>query len=362
MTSARTHDRVLLFLSRHERPLASVLFVSGFITDLLTFGLLDIPAVTLLFAAYLVIAVVLTSVAHYTHGKAESGLMYGVSVLAPLFAQFVFGSLLSGFVIFYTRSAELSISWPFIILLLVVFFGNEVFRNYRSHLIFQTILLYFCLYSFVVFAIPVYVGKISTLLFLISTLVTIALFAFYLSILKWISWKRLKQSLKGIVVSVSAVTGVVVASYLTGVLPPIPLTLKAGGIYHAIEYSNGSYTAQGEDPQLWYDPRPEVVHHTSGTPLYAYSAVFAPGSFTTSIVHVWERYDETTKKWNIESTVAFPLSGGREGGYRGYSLKYDPQPGEWRVLVQTLNGQTIGDFRFTVENIAQKPELITETF
>ena len=362
MNTDHTQETFLGFLKRHERPLATGLFLFGFITDLVTFGFLDVPSVTLLFAAYLAIVIVLTILAHVTHGREDGKFVRAISVIAPLLAQFTFGSLLSGFVIFYTKSAVLSVSWPFIFLLLAIFIGNEAFRNYRSHLIFQTILLYFSIYAFALFALPVYTGRIGTWLFLGSTALTVVVFGLYLSVLGYLSWQRLQEALKSIIVSTTAITVLVVGAYLTGILPPLPLTLKDSGVYHRITHTGGEYVVQGEKPRAWYDPRTQVVHHVSGTPLYAYSSIFAPGSFSTSVVHVWQRYDAEANKWRTQSTVAFALSGGRAGGYRGYSLKYDPEPGDWRVLVQTLNGQTIGKLNFEVVGTDVAPELTTKTF
>ncbi|MFZ2719545.1 MAG: hypothetical protein WAZ27_01615, partial [Minisyncoccia bacterium] len=279
MMTDHTQETFLGFLQRHERPLATGLFLFGFIADLVTFGFLDVPSVTLLFALYLAIVIVLTVIAHVTHGRTDGRFVRAVSVIAPLLAQFVFGSLLSGFVIFYTKSAVLSVSWPFLLLLLAIFIGNEAFRNYRSHLIFQTLLLYFSIYAFALFALPVYTGRIGTWLFLGSTALTVVSFGLYLTLLGYLSWQRLREALKPIIVSTTAITVLVVGAYLTGVLPPLPLTLKDGGVYHRITHMSGEYVAQGEEKRAWYDPRTQVVNHQPGTPLYAYSAVFAPGSF-----------------------------------------------------------------------------------
>jgi hypothetical protein len=121
------------------------------------------------------------------------------------------------------------------------------------------------------------------------------------------------------------------------------------------------YQLSGEAAQAWWDPRAETVHHVPGTPLYAYSSIFAPGDFTTTVLHRWQWYDPTAKKWIDQATIAFILSGGREEGYRGYSEKFDPQAGAWRVLVETVDGQVIGKLSFTVINAASEPALITET-
>ncbi len=358
--ASRSYDTILTFLKRNERSLATTLFITGFITDLLTFGLLDLPSVTFLFALYLVAVLITTVVAHRLHGS-RGAITRPISILAPLFAQFMFGSLLSGFVIFYTKSAVFSVSWPFLILLLLIFFGNEVFRNYREHLIFQTLLVYFSLYAFFIFALPLYVHEIGTNIFLGSTGITLTVFGLYLFVLSLADRKRLMSALTVILISTILITGAVVGSYVAGLLPPIPLTLKSGGIYHSLTHEGAAYVVQGEKAPDWWDLRSPVVHHLKGTPLYAYSAIFAPGAFTTSVVHEWQRYNETTRSWNTKSTVAFGLSGGRAEGYRGYSLISDPDPGTWRVLVKTLNGQTIGKFNVTIVAADSAPVLIEQS-
>ncbi len=357
---SRYYEATLAFLKRYERPLSSLLFVSGFVGDLLTFGLMSLTSITLLFTAYLSFVLVATVVGHGTHGK-RGKLARPLSVLAPLFAQFTFGSILSGFLILFTKSAVLAVSWPFIVLIALVFFGNELFSSYREHLIFQTILIYFSLYAFAIFVLPLYAERIGTEIFLGSTALALAAFALYVLVLAWVGRRRLLDALSGILAAVALITAAIVGAYLAGLLPPIPLALKSGGIYHEIAREGPAYVVSGEPARAWWDPRPQEVHHLPGTPLYAYSAVFAPGGFTTSVVHLWQRYDETSGSWVTESTVAFALSGGRSGGYRGYSLKGDPAPGKWRVLVQTLNGQTIGEFRFDLQNASAMPALVTES-
>ncbi len=351
MTFAHRYDRFLAFLVRHERPLATTLFIAGFATDLLTFGLLSLTKVTFLFALYLAIAIAATLIAHATHGKEGNAFVRSAAVLSPLAAQFVFGTVLSGFLIFYTKSAVLAVSWPFLILLALIFFGNELFRFYRSHLIYQALLVYFTLYAFLLFVVPLWLGEIGTRTFLVSTGLTLIGFALYIAALAALRHARLVEALWGILGSSLLLTVCIVGSHLGGLLPPIPLALKDAGVYQSItKDSAGEYVRTGVTQKPWYDPRPQEVPHRPGTPLYAYSAIFAPIQFSTSVVHVWQRYNPQTKSWKTEATIAFSVSGGREAGYRGYSLKSDPAPGKWRVLVQTLNGQTIGDLRFNVSN------------
>jgi hypothetical protein len=348
-----THFRfetVLAFAQRHERPLATILFIGGFISDLLTFGLLNLPSVTMLFVAYLAVVIVLTFISHFAASKEGGKFWQSIAVLGPLLSQFINGSLLSGFLIFYTKSAVLSVSWPFLILLALIFFGNEVFRNYRDHLVFQSLLIFFSLYAFSIFALPLYLGRLGKIIFLESTALLIGAFALYLLLLGLLGWQRLRSALRLILLSTAIATFLIVTAYLTNLLPPIPLTLKSGGIYHSVTHTDASYVLSSEPTRSWWDPRAQIVHHDAGTPLYAYSSIFAPGDFTTTVVHHWQWYDSAHKKWVDEASIAFVLSGGREQGYRGYSEKYNPQAGKWRVLVETLDGQVIGKLSFTVVN------------
>ena len=49
------------------------------------------------------------------------------------------------------------------------------------------------------------------------------------------------------------------------------------------------------------------------------------------------------------SIVSYPINGGRDGGYRGYTIKSNPGPGEWRVDISTADGHLLGRVRFSVD-------------
>ncbi len=78
-------------------------------------------------------------------------------------------------------------------------------------------------------------------------------------------------------------------------------------------------------------------------------------------MHVWEWYDPAQKKWVEKSKVAFPINGGRNNGYRGYSNISDVPAGKWRVTIETTEGQAIGRIEFAVQEVSMEPALHTET-
>ena len=357
MAHSRFFERVLSWANRHQRWLSALFFIFGFAHHIITFGVFSLHTEILIFEAYLAWAALCTVVAHMTAGKEGGKVLRTIAVAAPLLAQLTIGGLLAGFVVFYTKSSALTVSWPFLILLAVIFFGNELFRDLRDRLIFQIVLLYFSAYAFFIFALPTFLGRIGRTVFLESTAVSLGVLAVFLLLLALLQWRRLKRELLPVIASCIVLTGVIVGAYLTHIVPPIPLTLKEGDIFHSVTRVNGDYVAQGEAEHAWWDIRPVVVHHVAGEPLYAYSSIFAPTAFSTGVVHRWQWYDPQAKKWTDQAVIAFTVSGGREAGYRGYSMKADPQPGEWRVRVETLEGQIIGQMRFTVQNVASEPVL-----
>lgn len=364
-TSKLMITSLIHWAKRYERLLSSLFFLGGFLGDILAFTLLEVEVVNIIFALYVVLGALAIMLSHYLSSREteNSGKWVRLlSLLLPLFVQYVIGSILSGSLIFFTKSATLLVSWPFLLLIAIVFFGNEIFRSYREHLAFQTILFFFGFYAYAIFALPLLVGTIGPLVFLGSSLIAVGVFAVFLLVLYRAGRKRLRDAFKGILLGTVGIVAIINSAYFTNVIPPLPLGLKDVGVYHHISREGDTYHLKGEAPALWWDVlKPTVVHHTAGTPLYVYSAVFAPIRFSAGVVHEWEHKDPVSGNWVLQNRVPFSVSGGRATGYRGYSLKSDPSDGEWRVSIKTAEGQTIGRLEFEVETVQEEPVLVEET-
>jgi len=355
-------NEALSFASRNERKLGAGLFAFGFLTDLLTFTLLPLSVINIFFASYLVLAAVCTFGANVMTRFAlnETWWRKTLTVLFPLGVQYALGGLLSGFVVFYASHSVVAVSWPFLALLAVVYFGNEYFRKQREHLIFQTILFFFALYAYAIFALPLIIGSIGPWIFVGSTLAALLLFALFLWLLRLVNQARAKENLRPIAVITLAITLLVSGAYFTGVIPPLPLALAESGIYHAVARTPSGYSLKTEGERSWWEFWAPTLHVVPGSPLYAYSAIAAPASFGSTVVHRWE-YLDGRGRWITESRIAFPITGGRQGGYRGYSAKENLAEGNWRVSIETSGGQVIGRIGFMVENTPFAPALQTVT-
>ncbi|MBU1293005.1 DUF2914 domain-containing protein [Patescibacteria group bacterium] len=358
----KTVRKVLAWAQRNERHLGGIVFFFGFLTDLLTFTLLDISILNYVFGGYLVATYIAVFLVHLVSKEVAHPSVFrrSVRVLLPLVAQYLIANMLSGFLIFYTKSSVLFVSWPFIILLGLVFIGNEWFRTYKDRLIFLATLLFFTTYAYAIFALPLFVHRLGPAIFLASTALSIAVFAAFLFLLWRTGPRRLQGSLLPTIGTSLAVLIVMMTSYFTGLIPPIPLTLKDSGVYHSLIREGGNYVVLAEKGKEWWDPRAQILHTVSGEQVYAYSSVFAPIQFGASIVHRWEYFDPKVQKWVSRGNTSFPITGGRSNGYRGYSERTLTEMGSWRVRVETANGQTIGQILFTAKEVSALPPLKRE--
>lgn len=344
-------------VEKYEHSLAPFAFVAGFMWDTLTLRRIDLWLDNLILISYLIIAgasIVLLN------GRMAGRLTASLFEFIPLLLQFVLGGLFSAFVIFYWRSASLAASWPFILVLAFFFVGNEVFRERYQKLSFHTSIYFIALFSYSIFSVPILAGKISDKIFLVSGAVSLGLIALFVFLLYSLYPARVREAGRPLFISITGIYCTFIILYFSNIIPPIPLSLKEGGLYHSIQHTSQGYAVTFE-PAPWYasffQETDSTVHWVPGTPLIAFTAIFAPTKINTSIFHHWYYYDEASAQWISSDKPAFPIIGGRDGGYRGYTLKTGLHSGTWRVDVETARGQILGRIPFTVVEVVAPPEL-----
>ncbi len=354
-------QKTYLWIQTYERHLSALAMVAGFVVDNIFFDRIDVLQTQLVFAGYTLACFISIPFLHWIESRT---LATGKSpprwrVIFPLITQFALGGFWSGFVIFYGRSAVLGASWPFLIFLFLIFLGSEYFSRYHERLVFTSILLFFALYSYAIFAVPVYTGTIGTLTFLASGALAVGIFVLFTMLLRTIARERFLGDVWRIRAGALVVLVLMNVFYFTNILPPLPLAGKAGGIYHEVVHIPGTYLATNEDQswQVKYLGFSPTLHMIIGESLSAYSSVFAPTKVETRIVHRWQWYDPTKKAWLTKAAVTYSIVGGRDGGYKGYSTVAISISGRWRVNVETSDGRLIERLSFTVEGVAFPPPL-----
>jgi len=346
------------WIQKYERHLSALAMIAGFVCDNLLFERVDLWQTQLWLASFSLVCFITIPWLHFIESRVARGRPRPRwRFLLPLITQFALGGFWSAFVIFYGRSAVLSASWPFVLFLFLILLANEYFHKYHDKLVFTSILFFFAIYSFALFEVPIYTGTMGMWTFVLSGLVAVCAFVLFTILLRIFGRDRFLADVLKIRIGALGVLIVINLFYFTNILPPLPLSASASGVYHKVTHVSGVYTATGEAEQWgarYFGSKP-ILHIVQGESLYAYSSVFAPVTLTTAIVHRWQWYDPLEKQWITESIINYSIVGGRDGGYRGYSALLIIEAGEWRVDVETTDGRLIARLPFTVEIVKTPP-------
>lgn len=357
-----TFAQFKIWLKKYDRPLSVLSLFSGFIFDAFTLRRIDLPLENAFLLLHLGFGAAAILWLHfYDSHPWEYRFFRWLRASLPYLIEFSFGGLFCALLIFYFRGAPLLVSWPFMVLLFGAFLAGEFGRKYYSNLALQLTLFFLGLYAFAIYHVPIVLHQMGAGVFLLSGVASLVGLVLFIMILKVVIPRPLRQNVWWITSSVATVFLLINLFYFTGILPPIPLSLKDSGLYQAIVRRGDQFVAVGEDYpwyETWWLFRP-TLRLRAGDSAYFYSAVFAPTALATNLIHRWERYDETTRQWVPQADVPLSITGGREEGYRSYSLKTRPTAGLWRVVVRTTGGQTLGGETFYIETTKNLPVLKT---
>lgn len=333
---------------KYERRFSTITLAFGFVFDSLTLQRIDALRENLWLAMNLVLAGVLLVLINREKEPIGQGTWKHFFLFSLL--QFSFGALLGGFFIFYFQSATIAAAWPFLLLLVGAMVANELFTKRYALLALHFSFLYLSIFAFSIFLLPLLIHSVGVAIFLLSGGVSLAVIGLYALAFKYFAPHKFAGGKEYLQYAVAAIFISLNLLYFTNLIPPIPLSLKDAGVYHSLgRRTDGSYVVSGEERGFFSFFRlRETIQWRTGSPLYAYSAVYLPAAINTSIVHEWQYKDERTGRWTTSTRISLPLSGGRPGGFRTYSTKSNLTPGLWRVNVATPRGALIGRISFRV--------------
>ncbi len=350
--------KIISWYSRFEKPISSISLIVGFFVGSLTLTRVDkifeniLIGIQLAAVAICIVILHRQQAKHEISEKSDEGLAR-LHFWATTILQFLFGGILSTYLIFYFRGAVFGVAWPFLLVLVIALLASEALKKNYVRMGFQMGIFFLSLLTFSIFFVPVITHRIGPWIFVLSWAISCVVLFLFLFILWFANKTRLKKSRKiiaGVTIGISCVVGLL---YFTNSIPPLPLLVLDSGIYHAVSRnSSGGYVVMQENQDINSSmslfKKKEVVHVVPSSPIYAYSAIFSPISFNTKIIHEWQWYDTRANKWTTQEKIALGVSGGRINGYRTYSMITRLNSGQWRVTVRTQNGQVVGRIRFEV--------------
>jgi hypothetical protein len=345
------------YLTKHKRRISPALFFSGFVFDLFTLNRVDTLFDNFILLGHLV--VITLSIIFIHLGKRDqvfSSFTERLILFAPFTLVFSFGGVLSGFVIFYTKSASIFSNWPFLLILYILFISSEILFSKYQQTMFQVGMWFAATLSFTIFFIPVITKNVGPWTFLLSNIISVFVGWIFIHMLIK-AYEPIRRRLAMVKTMFVMISLAFIAAYFLNIIPPIPLSMNESGIYHLVSRdAAGTLTARAEPRGFFEKFLPETdISITPGSQVYGYTAVFSPAGINTTLQHVWE-YKEKGGRWKEFSRSTFAVNGGRLGGFRWYSF-VSPFEGEWRIRTLSIYGQEIGQTPFTVTFVNQVPPL-----
>ncbi len=355
------------FIRRNSKYAPILFFIGGFIFDTLTLGRIDRAydlTVLCLHMSSLSITLYLYNLAD--DGKWKNTFLERYEEYFPLAIQFFFGGLSSAYVIYFSRSVSLSKTASFFVILVLLLIANEFLKKRISNKYLQFGVYYFISFTFFAFMVPVFLKELNTTVFLISGGISLASTLFLLIFIYGKSAStRMEMSLGKMIFIILTIYGVINLFYFLKLIPPVPIALDKGIVAHDIHIANNTYfvTYEPEDSHVFWRKHKLDFHYTPGENIYIFSSIFAPTNLKESVFHRWRWYNETMGSWENVEDIGYEITGGRDGGFRGYTFKNNVKPGKWEVQVLTDEEQMLGVIGFTIVLSSGTPEnLKTQRF
>ena len=361
--SASGLERLKLYYARNEGRVAAAFFAAGFVFDMLTVGAIDSWAVIAQQAVYLAIitaALLQMFVEQDQPPRQPAGLVLvrWYYEYRSALVHFLMGALLNIYAIFYFKSSSLLVSFGFLGFLVILLLANEWKRVKSLGIGMKFTLLSLCLLSFFAYLVPILVGSIGLALFLLS----MAVGCIPLLLGAWLVGRgnpaRFARARRQILLPLGCVLVGFLTFYLFRLIPPVPLSIPFIGVYHQVERAGDSYRLSHERPvwRIWHNGDQHFLAQP-GDRIYVYFRIFSPARFADQVQMRWH-WNDPARGWVAHDTIPIRIVGGRELGFRGYGVKANYQPGDWKVQVETLDGREIGRVYFEVSTIPQ----VTRTF
>ncbi|NGZ01663.1 MAG: DUF2914 domain-containing protein [Nitrospira sp. WS238] len=280
----------------------------------------------------------------------------------PMASQFLLGGLFSAYAIFYSQSATFTKTAVFFALLIVLLVTNEFLRDRLSNLRILVGLYAVVSFAFFTFFVPVITGFMNTVIFLLGALLSLGVTLYLVQQVYRNNPDQSGRQPVKVMAPAIVLIAMLVGFYFLNWIPPVPLSLKHGGIYHEIKRTGDQFELVFEKQWYQFWKRADTTFPTD-EPVYCFTAVFAPVDLNTTIYHHWHYRSNDTKPFMHADRIPIKISGGREGGYRAYSLKQRLDPGDWRIDVETEDGRVIGRVEVTVATKTEaQPRLVSVTY
>ncbi|MBI3951028.1 MAG: DUF2914 domain-containing protein [Acidobacteria bacterium] len=356
----RRRERARQWYKRYEKYYPLIAFIIGFAYDSLTLTRIDRLLDNVILLGYTLAAGLLIALL----GRIEQGRMSHPWLTRRLnwitsATHFFLGGLLSSYVVFYFKSAAVGKAFIFVGLLVGLMLANEFFSHRLRNLKYLCAIYYFCCFAFLTFFLPVMTHVMGDAMFIASGLLSFVLTGGVVALIYGARFQSHQRDILSLARLPVIIFVTLAVFYFQNWMPPVPLALKEGGIYRSVKRVGDKYEVRYREPSWWqwWKRDEREFEYAPGDTVYCFAAVFSPAGLNERVIHEWQQQN-ADGDWITRDRLSYPIIGGRDGGYRGYTLKKRIAPGQWRVEVKTVEGRLLGRVPFEVVAVPQSPQPI----
>lgn len=347
------------YYEKNEQKIAVGFFVGGFIFDLVTLDRIDSWFMIGQQTVYLLVIFAALLQMFFEESQPDFEKMFVLKRwyynYRTAIVHFFFGNLLNLYTIFFFKSSSLLVSFAFLLFIIFLLIANESARFKSLGLSFKFGMLSLCFLAFSSYIVPIFVGYMGVLVFLFSMLmgcIPVIGFGWWVQTYRPALFARAKSE---ILLPTAFVVLGFLTLYLFKLIPPVPLSIPYIGIYHSVERVEGKYRLAHERPwwRIWHNGDQEF-RAQRGDKIYVFFRIFSPTRFSDQVLVRWY-WKDNRHGWVRQDSIPIKIVGGREEGFRGYGVKSNYQPGDWKVQVETTDGREIGRVYFKLEIAPEEP-------
>lgn len=338
-----------MWYKRYERLLLPGAILFGLIGDFIAVRYINLAAVQIILTVHIFLSGFCIILLNSKDVLSSAGRIAKYARLfAPLVLYYSFSAMFSMFLVLYSNSGSLFSSAPFLIVIVALLVGIEVFKQPFKKLVVQVTVYFTAVLSYATLVVPYLLREVSSTMFVVSGVSSLLYIFGYMLVLRRFSAEARSRSklLGSIIIGVFSFINLL---YFANLIPPFPLSLRDVGVYYTVERTaSGSYLATREERGLFerLSPIDTVRVAEERSTLSVYSSIFAPTDISMNVVHEWKRLVDG--RFRVMSRIEYPIVGGRTEGYRGYTYSSQITPGLWWVTVETGEGKVIGGTMFRV--------------
>ena len=334
-------------------------FAFGFLFDVLTLGQIDnFWNLSQHFVVICLLSVFLLAEVFFIFDKKFLHAVFSkdnVKFFWPKAIHFLLGILYSAYFIFFFKSSGDLSHYIFLLVMVFLLIVNEFDLLGREGFLFRFVLWVVAVHCFFYYAVPIFMGKTGDWPFLISTFLS---FCFFVLLVRALDFFKIAKNFifsKIILPSLLVELCFMFAYFFNGI-PPLPFVTTHLGLYQRIKVSkvdgqkNYQLDFRKKSWEFWKKSATEIS--VQDDQLVVFFQLYMPENFKQKVIVEWSQLQNRDRKfvWVVQDKIPLDAVGGREKGYRAYTVKKNYSIGRWRIRIRLPDSKVLKEKIFDISD------------